>query len=236
MAVELESERLCCNHTRQFLYLHWHLKFDRCDGRRCAELTLSNLDTQTIALGCANARAGRKQAVDHSEECRFRMETILSTTTEGHERLERARDRFAQAAKEPQDEAPQRKRHRPEGEGGQHLEPPGEGGSSGSSSGSALPPAPPPGHGHWCHRHLQNGAVEQQGESKRRREHPEVPQAADSSSSSSSSNESSTDTEMGLGLGGRVYNSPWKFRGRSRCEGGPITLDLTKWDFNKADC
>ena len=37
---------------------------------------------------------------------------------------------------------------------------------------------------------------EQQGESKRRREHPEVPQAAESSSSSSS--ESSTNTEMGL--------------------------------------
>ena len=54
--------------------------------------------------GCANARAGRKQAVDYSEQCRSRMETILSTTTEGHERLERARDRFAQAAKEPEDE------------------------------------------------------------------------------------------------------------------------------------
>ena len=47
--------------------------------------------------GCANARAGRKQAVDHSEQCRSRMETILATTTEGHGRLERARDRFAQA-------------------------------------------------------------------------------------------------------------------------------------------
>ena len=44
--------------------------------------------------GCANARAGRKQAVDHSEQCRSRMETILSTTTEGHERLDRARDLF----------------------------------------------------------------------------------------------------------------------------------------------
>ena len=40
------------------------------------------------------------------------------TTTDGHERLERARDRFAQAAKEPGLEEPQRKRHRPEGEGG----------------------------------------------------------------------------------------------------------------------
>ena len=42
---------------------------------------------------------------------------------------------------------------------------------------------------------MTDATVEQQGESKRRREHPEVPQAADSSSSSS---ESSTDTGMGL--------------------------------------
>ena len=55
------------------------------------------------------------------------METILLTTTERHERLERARDRFAQVAKEPEDEEPQRKRHRPEGDGRQPLAPPGEG-------------------------------------------------------------------------------------------------------------
>ena len=48
--------------------------------------------------GCANARAGREQAVDHSEQCRSRMEAILMTTNEGHERLEQARDRFAQAS------------------------------------------------------------------------------------------------------------------------------------------
>ena len=77
--------------------------------------------------GCANARAGRKQAVDHSEHCRSRMEAILVTTTAGHERLERARDRFALAAKEREDEEPHRKRHRPEGEGEQPLAPPGEG-------------------------------------------------------------------------------------------------------------
>ena len=93
--------------------------------------------------GCANARAGRKQALDHSEQCRSRMETMLATTTEGHERLERARDRFAQAAKEPGAEEPQRKRHRPEGEG-ELLRRPGKGSISSSSSGSALPPAPPP--------------------------------------------------------------------------------------------
>ena len=60
--------------------------------------------------GCANARAGRKQAVGHAEQCRSRMEAILMTTTEGHERLERARDRFAQAAKEPSVEELQRKK------------------------------------------------------------------------------------------------------------------------------
>ena len=58
--------------------------------------------------GCANARAGRKQVVDDSRQCRSRMEATLMTTTEGHERLERARDRFAQAAKEPGMEEPQR--------------------------------------------------------------------------------------------------------------------------------
>ena len=71
--------------------------------------------------GCANARAGRKQAVDHSEQCRSRVERNLATTTEGHERLERARDRFAQAAKEPGVDEPQRKRHRLVGEGGSLL-------------------------------------------------------------------------------------------------------------------
>ena len=141
------------------------------------------------------------------------MEAILVTTTEGHERLERARDRFAQTAKEREDEEPQRKRHRPEGEGGQPFAPSAsgvrsnyqEGGSS--RSGSALPPppaspplAPPP----LAKRRLEqetemtDATVEQQGESKRRGEHPEVPQAADSSGSCSSGSESSTDTEMGL--------------------------------------
>ena len=140
------------------------------------------------------------------------MEAILVTTTEGHEQLEPARDRFAQAAKEREDEEPQRKRRRPKGEGRQPLAPSASGvrsnyqeGSS-SSSGSALPPPPappplepPP----LAQRSLEqetemtDATVEQQGESKRCREHPEAPQAADSSSSSSSS-ESSTDTERSL--------------------------------------
>ena len=62
----------------------WHLKFDRCDGRRTDFEQFGHTDN---CPGCANARAGRKQAVDHSEQCRSRVETILVTTTEGHERL-----------------------------------------------------------------------------------------------------------------------------------------------------
>ena len=200
MAVELGSERLCCNHTRQFLCHHWRLMFDKCDERRYADLTLSNLDTQT---------AGRKQVVNHLRTVSVSYGAILVPTTEGHMRLERARDRFAQFAEEPGVMESSRKRHRPEGEGRQPLAPSTsgvrsnyqEGGSS--SSGSALPPPPPsleppP----LAKRSLEqetevtDATVEQQGESKRRREHPEVPQAADSSGSSSS--ESSTDTEMGL--------------------------------------
>ena len=100
-------------------------------------------------------------------------------------------------------------------------------------------------HSHLNHHHLQkrclehetemtDATVEQQTESKRRREHPEVRQAADSSSSSSSSSESTTDTGMGLVDVCTVLcdNS----EGDKRCESGPITLDITKWDFNKADC
>ena len=82
--------------------------------------------------------------------------------------------------------------------------------------------------------------VEQQGESERRREHPEAPQAADSSRSSSS--ESSTDTEMGLvdvctilcGNSERATGTPVAAaEGR---EGGPVTLDLTNGEFNKTEC
>ena len=105
-----------------------------------------------------------------------------------------------------------------------------EGGSS--SSGSALPPppAPPPlepppleKRGLDQETEMTDATVEQQGESKRRREHLEVPQATDSSSSSSSSSEMCTIISE---------NS----EAESRCRGGPVTLDLTEWDFSKADC
>ena len=78
---------------------------------------------------------------------------------------------------------------------------------------------------------------------EKRRERPEVPQAEDSSSRSSSSSESSTDTEMSLvdvctflGVNAdqqdRVTVKPVAVaEGR---EGGPISLDLTKWEFSKS--
>ena len=93
--------------------------------------------------GCANARAGRKQAVDHSEQCRSRMETILSTTTEGQMRLHQAKERFAgyaEAVRQP-GEMEQRKRYPPEGEGRQPLAPPRSNYQVGGSnrSGSFLP-------------------------------------------------------------------------------------------------
>ena len=73
---------------------------------------------------------------------------------------------------------------------------------------------------------MPEATVEQQGESKRRRDHPEVPQAAESSSSSSSSSsESSTDTEMGLVDVCTILRKTSEAKGR--CEGGPATLDLT---------
>ena len=142
MAVELGSEHLCCNHTKQFLYLR--------DERHCGEPTFDQFGCTDNCPGCANAIAGRKQAMDHSEWCRSRMETILSTTTEGHERLERARDRFAQFAEERGVMKSLRKRHRPEGDGEQPLAPSASGvqsnyqEESSSSSGLPLPFAPPP--------------------------------------------------------------------------------------------
>ena len=106
-----------------------------------------------------------------------------------------------------------------------------------------LPPAPPPApppleppplskRSLEQETEMTDETVDQQGESKRRREHAEAPQAADSSSSSSS--ESSTDTEMGLVDVCMIFcdNS----EAESEYKGGPITLDLTKWDFNKAEC
>ena len=65
---------------------------------------------------------------------------------------------------------------------------------------------------------MTDASVEQQGVSKKRRRHPGVPQAADSSSSSS---ESSTDTEMGLVDVCKILCDNSEAEGR--CEGCPIT-------------
>ena len=74
-------------------------------------------------------------------------------------------------------------------------------------------------------------APAEQGERTRRKDHPTVPEAADSSSSSS---ESSTDTEMvSVGVC-PILSENRVAEGRRR--GGSETLDLTTWDFNKADC
>ena len=168
------------------------------------------------------------------------MEAILMTTTDGHWRLERAHDRFAQVAKEPEVEEPQRQRHRPQGEGEQPLAPPAstvvesgvrsnnqEGGSSGSGSALAPPPAPTPleqpplgKRGLDQETEMTDATVERLGEPK--------------SSSSSSSSESSTDTEMGLVDVCTILSENSKAEGSHR--GGLITLNLTKWDFDKADC
>ena len=78
---------------------------------------------------------------------------------------------------------------------------------------------------------MTDASVEQ-GERKRCKEHPTVPEPADSSGSSS---ESSTHTEKGLVDLCTILseNNP---ETEGCCRGGPATLELTMWDFNKADC
>ena len=163
-------------------------------------------------------------------------------------RLERASERFARCAEEPGAVKSQRKRHRPEGEEEQLLAPPAssnyrEGG--GSCSGSALPPppAPPPlepppieKRGLDQETEMTDATVEQQGEPEGAESIPKGLKARDSSSSSSSSSSSnssecSTDTEMGL-----VDVCTILSEAEGSHLGGPITLDLTKWDFSKTDC
>ena len=142
---------------------------------------------------CANARAGRKQAVDHSEQCRSRMDTILSTTTKGQMRIDQVKERLRME---------QRKRYRCEGEGRQPLAPHRSncqvGGSN--SSGSCLPAEGVP--SSTTSSQTANGGLKQeeaettdvptehQGEPKRRKQQ----EVADSSSSE----ETSSDSEMVL--------------------------------------
>ena len=67
---------------------------------------------------------------------------------------------------------------------------------------------------------MTDATVEQQGASKRRGEHPEVPQAAESSSSSSGS-ETSADTEMGFDVCPSLHENS---EAKGRCEGGQQLL------------
>ena len=189
--------------------------------------------------GCAPARAGRKQAVDHSEHCRSRMETILSTTTEGHDDWSEHAIVLLRPPRNGRMRTLSARGIALRVKGCSFLRGPVEGSSKSSRSGSALPPAPPPPplepppvakRSLEQETEMTDATVQQQGESKRRRERPEVPQAAGSRSSSSS--ESSTDTEMGLVDVCTIHCDNSKAEGR--CEGGPITLDLTKWVFDKA--
>ena len=146
---------------------------------------------------------------------------------------------LCQAAEEPGVKEPQRKRHRPDGEGERSLAPPAssnyrEGGSCSSGSALSLPPAPPPleKRGLEHETEMTDTTIEQQGEPQRRREHLKVPQAADNRSSSSSSSESSTDNDIGL-VDVCTFPSETS-EAESRCR--LVTLDLTEWDFSKAGC
>ena len=113
MVVELGSEHPCCNHTPQFLNLHWCLNFDKCDERYRAEPISSSLATQTIAAGVPTQElVVNKRLIIQNSACRSRMEALLVTTTDGHVRPERARERFAQFAEELGVMESPRKRHR----------------------------------------------------------------------------------------------------------------------------
>ena len=82
---------------------------------------------------------------------------------------------------------------------------------------------------------MTDATVEQQGESKRRTEHPEVPQTATAAMKAQPTMK--WDWWICVRFSVKIPRGPRKpvavAEGR---EGGPATLDLTKWDFNKADC
>ena len=235
MAVELGSERLRCKHTRQFLCHHWCLKFDKCDERRHAELTLVSPETPAIALDAPTQKqvVYKRWIIQDSVVLAWKQSwcqppkvtndwsehaiALLRPPKNGKTRSLSARDTTLRA--KGQRLAPSASSVRSNNQEG-----------NSSSSGSALPLAPPPAPppleppplAKWSleqETEMTDETVEQQGEPKRRREHPEATQAADSNSRSSSS-ESSTDTEMN-GLGGCVYDSLWKFREgyRETCSG-----------------
>ena len=78
---------------------------------------------------------------------------------------------------------------------------------------------------------MTDAPVEQQGVANRRKERLTVLETADSTSSRS---ESSTATKMGFVDVCTIPSENPEAEGR--CRGGPVTLDLTTWDFSRADC
>ena len=108
------------------------------------------------------------------------MEAILVTTTEGHMRLGRSRERSARFAEKPRVMESPRKRHRPEGEGssllrhqhsealisGVHKE------SGGTSCCSTLPASVPLAKRSWEQETDMTDASVEQGERKRCKEQP----------------------------------------------------------------
>ena len=87
MAVELGSEHPCCNHTRQFLYLHWCPNNGQVRQALLRRADFEDFCSTGTCLGCANRKSWSKTSVDHSEQCRFRMKAVSVTTTEGNMRL-----------------------------------------------------------------------------------------------------------------------------------------------------
>ena len=61
---------------------HWHHMQQRLGSQAVRRADFEQFGYSDNCPGCANARAGSKQAIDHSEQCRFHMEvnTRISRT------------------------------------------------------------------------------------------------------------------------------------------------------------
>ena len=188
-----------CDNEPSILALLWAVKLTWTGD--VAQETPAEGDPQSNGAAESSVNVVKKCQIDQTDSGVSLLRRSRTTETS-------TRSFFALAAKERKDEESQPKRHRPEGERGQPLAPSAsgvqsnyqEGGSSCSGSALPRPPAPPPLEPPpLAKRSLEqetdmtDATVEQQGESMRRKEHPEAPQAAESSGSSSGS-DSTTDT------------------------------------------
>ena len=86
--------------------------FDRCDGRRCAELTLSNLDTQTIALDAPTQElvVHKRWTIQNTAVPAWRQISSSTTPKVTNDWSEHAIV-LLRLPKNQEDEEPQRKRH-----------------------------------------------------------------------------------------------------------------------------